>query len=100
MTDGVKDSGDVFPDLGFPETEAHALKAKLVRLIGKLIAEAGLTHAEAAASMRISAADLTKMLEGGFDPLSVEHLVGFLMALRQRMSVDCGAVPIAKVVRR
>jgi predicted XRE-type DNA-binding protein len=90
-------SGNVFADLG-PEAEIYALK--VVRQIGELMAEAGLTHAEAAARMGMSEADLTKILKGKIEPLALEQLVGFLAALRQSLTVECGPVPIASVLRR
>jgi predicted XRE-type DNA-binding protein len=90
-------SGNVFADLG-PEAETHALK--VVRQIGELMAEAGLTHAEAAARMGMSEADLTKILEGKIEPLALEQLVGFLAALRQSLTVDCGPVPIGTRTKR
>jgi predicted XRE-type DNA-binding protein len=82
MTDGEEDSGNVLAGLA-----PDALKAKLVRRIGKLIAEAELTHAEAAARMGMSEADLSKMLDGKVEALSIEQLVGFLTVLRQSVTV-------------
>jgi predicted XRE-type DNA-binding protein len=94
MTDVVKGSGNVFVDLGLPEAETHALKTKLVRQIGELMAEARLTHVEAAARMGMSEADLATMLEGDFRPLSLEQLLGFLAALRQSLTVEVAPAPI------
>ena len=71
----------------------HALKAKLVRRIGELIAENGLTQVEAAARMGLSQPDVSKMLRGQFRPLSLERLLRCLMALGQRVMVEVGQAP-------
>jgi predicted XRE-type DNA-binding protein len=77
VTEITKGSGNVFADLGFRDAEMHALKAKLARRIGELIAENGLTQVEAAARMGLSQPDVSKMLRGRSD--------------RYRSSGFCGA---------
>jgi predicted XRE-type DNA-binding protein len=93
MTDVVKGSGNVFADLGLPDAEVHALKAKLVRRIGEVIAEEGLTQVEAAARMGLSQPDVSRMLRGQFRPLSLERLLRCLMALGQSVTIEVGPAP-------
>jgi predicted XRE-type DNA-binding protein len=88
MTNITESSGNVFADLGFPDAEGHALKAKLVRRIADLIAEEGLTQAEAAARMGMSQPDVSKMLKGQFRPLSLERLIRCLIAMGQTVTIE------------
>jgi predicted XRE-type DNA-binding protein len=88
MAEITKGSGNVFADLGFPDAEGHALKAGFVQRIAKLIAEEGLTQAEAAARMGMSQPDVSKMLKGQFRPLSLERLIRCLVALGQSVTIE------------
>jgi predicted XRE-type DNA-binding protein len=88
MTDVVEGSGNVFADLGVPDPDTHALKAKLVHRIGEVIAAEGLTQVEAAARMGLSQPDVSKMLKGQFRSLSLERLLRCLAALGQRVRVE------------
>jgi predicted XRE-type DNA-binding protein len=90
----TKGSGsNVFADLGSADAEMHALKAKLVRRIGDVIAENGLTQVEAAARMGLSQPDVSRMLRGQFRPLSLERLLRCLTALGQSVTVEVGQAP-------
>jgi predicted XRE-type DNA-binding protein len=88
MAEITKGSGNVFADLGFPDAEGHVLKAGFVRRIAKLIAEEGLTQAQAAARMGMSQPDVSKMLKGQFRPLSLERLIRCLVALGQSVTIE------------
>ena len=94
VTGITKRSGNVFADLGFQDAEMHALKAKLVRRIGELIAENSLTQVEAAARMG------PKMLRGQFRPLSLERLLRCLAALGQSVTLEFGQAPQRGARRR
>jgi predicted XRE-type DNA-binding protein len=93
MTDVVKGSGNVFADLGGPDADTHALKAKLVRRVAEVIAEQGLTQVEAAARLGLSQPDVSKMLKGRFRPISIERLLRCLAALGQSVTVEVGPAP-------
>ena len=88
MSSGVKGSGNVFADIGIPDSETHAIKAELVRRIHKLIKADALTQADAAKRMGISQPDVSKMLKGQFRPFSVERLMRFLNALGQDVEIS------------
>ena len=100
VTGITKRSGNVFADLGFQDAEMHALKAKLVRRIGELIAENSLTQVEAAARMGLSQPDVSKMLRGQFRPLSLERLLRCLAALGQSVTLEFGQAPQRGARRR
>ncbi len=74
-------SGNVFADLGFPDAEAHLLKAKLVTRIEKIIRRRRLKQVEAAALLGLSQSEVSRLLRGNFRDYSVERLRGLLTAL-------------------
>ena len=87
MTAIRKGSGNVFADLGLPDAETHALKAKLVHRIAVQIEQERLTQVAAAERMGISQPDVSKMLKGQFRPVSIERLLRFLNALGQDVEI-------------
>ena len=74
-------SGNVFADLGFPDAEAHLLKAALVSRIQDVIEAEGWTQTVAAQRMGIAQPDVSRILRGRFRDYSVERLMRFLTAL-------------------
>jgi predicted XRE-type DNA-binding protein len=84
MTMIEKSSGNVFADVGIPDSETHALKAALVHRIAALIKR---EQADAAERMGISQPDVSKMLRGQFRPFSLERLMRFLNALGQHVDI-------------
>lgn len=74
-------SGNVFADLGFPDAEAHLLKAQLVARLHRVIRSKGLTQARAAEMIGASQPDVSRMLRGQFRDISVERLMLFLTRL-------------------
>ena len=91
MTEITRSSGNVFADLGFKDPETHLLKAELVRRIGLLIKAAKLSTAEASKRTSMSEPDVTNMLRGQFGDLSLETLMGCLVALGQSVTIGIGA---------
>jgi predicted XRE-type DNA-binding protein len=83
----TKGTANVFADIGLPDAETHLLKAELVRRIGLLIEAAPLTQAEAAQRMGMTQPDVSKMLRGGFRPISLEKLMQCLVALGQSVTI-------------
>ena len=94
-------SGNVFADLGLPDAELQAVKARLVAMIADAIEKAGMTQAEAATIMGLSQPDVSKMLRGLFRPTSLERLIGCLTKLGREVeiSVSRRAKPNAKSVQ-
>ena len=73
--------GNIFADLGLPNADEHALKARLVIYIDKMVEQAGLTQQAAAKKMGISQPDVSNLLRGRFEGFSFERLLGFVRAL-------------------
>jgi predicted XRE-type DNA-binding protein len=88
MTKITKGTGNVFADIGLPDPETHLLKAELVRRIGVVIEATPLTQAEAAERMGMSQPDVSKMLRGGYRPISLEKLMQCLVALGQTVTIN------------
>jgi predicted XRE-type DNA-binding protein len=89
MSDEVRyesGSGNVFKDIGVPDTEEHLIKAQLVFRIDGILKRRGLKHAEAADLPGIKQPDVSKMLRGDFRAFSVERLLGLVVALQQGAS--------------
>jgi predicted XRE-type DNA-binding protein len=77
----TRGGGNIFADLGLPNADEHALKARLVMCIDTMIEQAGLTQQAAAKTMGISQPDVSKLLRGRFEGFSLERLLGFVRAL-------------------
>ena len=96
-------SGNVFADLGFPDADAHLVKADLVSRIDDIVRDRGLTQTEAARLMGLSQPDVSRLLRGDFREYSLERLLRLLNALgrdidiiiRKPSSADGGRLRIA-----
>jgi predicted XRE-type DNA-binding protein len=76
-------SGNVFEDLGFGPKEAAELrvKAQLAMRIHDRIRELGLTQMKAAARLRVSQPDVSKLMNGRHTRFSVDRMMALLNAL-------------------
>ena len=88
MTEIEKGSGNVFADLGFPDAEAHQLKAMLVVRITRLIKSQGLSQVEAAQQIGMSPPDLSRMLKGQFRTVPLEKLIRCIMVLGDDVEIS------------
>jgi predicted XRE-type DNA-binding protein len=86
-------SGNVFADLGFAEAEAHLAKAELARRIGEIIAERGLTQAEAADLLHVDQPKVSALLRGRLGGFSFERLMRFLTILGRDVQIVVKAKP-------
>jgi predicted XRE-type DNA-binding protein len=66
-------SGNVFADLGLPDTGEHLIKAGLIVKIDRTIRQRDLTQAAAAQLMSIDQPKVSAMLAGQFRGYSVER---------------------------
>ena len=80
-------SGDVFADLGFPDADAHLVKAELVSRIDDIVRGRGLTQTEAARLMGLSQPDVSRLLRGDFREYSMERLFRLLNALGRDIEI-------------
>jgi predicted XRE-type DNA-binding protein len=85
--DHEKSSGNVFADLGLPNSEQELLKAKLTVQIYRLIKGRGLTRSEAAALLGTTQAQVSALMRCRPVPVSVGRLMEFLTILGQDVEV-------------
>jgi predicted XRE-type DNA-binding protein len=81
-------SGNVFADLGLPNPDLALAKAELVRRIRDLIAERGLTQANAAALLGLDQPKVSALVRGRVEGYSIDRLFRFLNALGQRVEIS------------
>jgi predicted XRE-type DNA-binding protein len=84
MTDDVtvtRSSGNVFADLGLPNSEEELVKAQLVVELRSHIKELGISQTTAAKLMGVAQPDLSKLLKGRVTGFSLDRLLGFVRAL-------------------
>ncbi len=80
-------SGNVFADLGYPDADAHLLKAELVARIDGIIRQRGLKQAEAARLLGLSQPDVSRLLRGSFREYSMERLLRLLTVLGRDVEI-------------
>ena len=100
-------SGNVFLDLGFPESEADilALRSELIIRIEKVVRRSGLTQAAMARCVGIAHAKLNALLCGKLSQFNLDDLVTIAtsMGLRVALEIACGGQPYllpARAIRR
>ena len=72
---------NVFADLGLAEADLLALKAELLRTLGRIIRERGLTQKQAAQTLSIDQPTVSALLAGKLSGFSLERLLRYLHAL-------------------
>lgn len=82
-----KSSGNVFADLGLPNSEQELLKAKLTVQIYKLIKEQELTQSKAAELLGTTQAQVSALMRCRPVSVSVGRLMEFLTILGQDVEV-------------
>ena len=85
--DHEKSSGNVFADLGLPNSEQELLKAKLTIQIYRLIKARGLTQAEAAKLLGTTQSQVSALMRCRPVSVSVGRLMEFLVILGQDVEV-------------
>jgi predicted XRE-type DNA-binding protein len=80
-------SGNVFADLGWPDADAHLLKADLVNRIDTIIRRRGLNQTQAAKLLGLSQPDVSRLLRGNFREYSLERLLRLLMILGRDIEI-------------
>ena len=87
----TKSSGNVFADLGLPDSEALLAKAKLVSKIADAIAALNLTQTEAAHRIGLTQPKISELLHGKLDGFSMQKLMLILNALGQDVHINTAA---------
>ena len=79
--------GNVFADLGLDDADELGAKAGLVGQISAIIARRGLTQSEAARVLKLSQADVSRLLRGELDRFSTERLLKLVMRLDRDVEI-------------
>ena len=82
-----KSSGNVFADLGLPNSEQEFVKAELTIQIYKLLKDRDLTQAEAAKLLKTTQAQVSALMRCKPTSVSVGRLMKFLTVLGQDVEV-------------
>ncbi len=82
-----KSSGNIFADLGLPNSDELMLKAQIVTEIARLLKIKKLTQAEAAALSGVAQPDLSNLLRGKFRGFSIERLMLMLTSFGRDVEV-------------
>ena len=82
-----KSSGNVFADLGFPDSEQELVKAKLTVQIYQLIKKQGLSQTEAAKLLGTTQPQISALMRCRPTSISIGRLMEFLTILGQDIEV-------------
>ena len=85
--DHEESSGNVFADLGLPNSEQELVKAKLTVQIYRILKDAGLTQKDAAKLLKTTQAQVSALMRCKPVSVSVGRLMEFLTVLGQDVEV-------------
>lgn len=74
-------SGNVFADLGLPDSEERLAKARLASRILDAVEARGWTSGQVAEALSLSEVEVSRLLAGMLKGFSVERLTGLLVAV-------------------
>lgn len=80
-------SGNVFEDLGVPDSGEALAKAELAAQIATAIAGRGLTQTQAAELLGVNQADVSDLVRGKLKGFSTDRLLRFLNALGRDIEI-------------
>jgi predicted XRE-type DNA-binding protein len=80
-------SGNVFADLGFPDSEERKTKVLLAIQIQRILEERRLTQAGAARILGVNQPKVSALVNGRLEGFSVERLMTFLTALGRDVQI-------------
>jgi predicted XRE-type DNA-binding protein len=80
-------SGDVFEDLGVPDSGEALAKAELATQIASAITERRLTQTRAAELLGVNQADVSDLVRGKLKGFSTDRLLRFLNALGRDIEI-------------
>jgi predicted XRE-type DNA-binding protein len=83
----TKSSGNVFADIGVPDSDEHLAKADLVIGIASIIRSRGLSQTAAAKLVGIAQPDISRLMRGNFEGFSYERLFHMLNALGENVRI-------------
>ena len=82
-----RSSGNVFEDLGLPESGERLVKSEIAGRIAAIMGRRSLTQIEAAKVLSVSQADVSDLVRGKLAGFSTDRLFRFLNALGQDVEI-------------
>lgn len=83
----TQSSGNVFADLGLPNSEQELIKAQLTLQIYSILKDSGMTQVEIAKILGVKQPKVSLLLRNRSGNFSVGRLMEFLTALRQDVEI-------------
>ena len=83
----TRSSGNVFADLGLPESEELLAKAALANQIASIVSHRHLTQVETARVLGTGQPKVSELLAGKLDGFSIERLIRYLNALDRDVQI-------------
>jgi predicted XRE-type DNA-binding protein len=90
-TEHTRSSGNVFSDLGLPDSDERMLKAQLAVQIRRFLEEKEWTQAEAAEAVGLDQPKVSHLLRGRLAGFSVDRLMNILNRLGHNVEVRISA---------
>lgn len=103
MKDDVRvtsSSGNVFADLGLPDSDQLLVKADLAIEVARVLEERDLTQAEAAEIMGVDQPKVSALVRGRLEGFSLERLYRFLNALGRDVEIIVRPTPRSRKTPR
>lgn len=91
--DYVEGSGNIYADLGLPNSEEALAKADLAHRIVDIIEDRSLTQVRAARILGIDQPKVSALMRGRLSDFSIERLLRFLLLLDQDVHIAVTARP-------
>jgi predicted XRE-type DNA-binding protein len=88
-----KGSGNVYADLGLPDSENMLIMAQLVTKIAEIIHQRRLTQAQAAKLLRLTQPKISRLLHGEFRGISERRLLQCLTRLGRDVQIIVKQTP-------
>ena len=85
--DYLESSGNVFQDLGLPDSEEALAKAELARKISAIIEQRRLTQAQAAQVLGVDQPKISALMRGRLSGFSLARMVRFLILLGRDIEI-------------
>ncbi len=93
MPEHTISSGNVFADLGLPQSDELLAKAALANQIASIITHRHLTQSQAAAILGTGQPKVSDLVAGRLDGFSIERLIRFLNALDRDVQIVVSPKP-------
>jgi predicted XRE-type DNA-binding protein len=95
----IRSSGNVFADLGLPDSAELDTKARLGATLNLIVERQRLTQAEVATALGINQPKVSALLNYKLEGFSVERLMHFLVALGQDIEIVVKSKPASRSAR-